>query len=111
MKKLCLTAALLTMMFPFFSRAADLPSDERVVFFPTCGWLDETAGVWRLPIHAWVYEPEEDSLRRRAALGWFRRGWGLEADAEETELFRRRARLFLVDNERDRKLQIRLGGK
>lgn len=99
------------MMFPFTSRAAEVALDERVVFFPTSGWLDEAAGLWRVPIHAWVYEPEENSLRRKAALGLFRRALGLDDEAEETELFRRRARLFLVDNERGRKLHIRLAGQ
>ena len=110
MKTTCLFV-LLAMMFPFRTRAADLGSDERIVFFPTCGWLDEAAGVWRLPIHTWVYEPEEESIRRKAAISLLRRALGLDDEAAETELFRARARLFLVDNERDRVVQVRIAGK
>src|SRR5690349_18935412 len=89
---------------------ADLKLDETVVFFPTYGVVDAQGEMWTLPVHAWVFEPEEDSLRRAAAIGLLRRVLRLEADAADTDLFRQRARAFLVDNERGKRLAVRLAG-
>src|SRR5262245_46252500 len=96
-----------------FVAGADSPikSDEVVVFFPTTAHLDAAGKSWSLPIHGWIYEPDKDSIRRKLAIGMLRRALGLDADAEETAVFRDRAHLFLVDNERGKKLSIRMGGK
>jgi hypothetical protein len=85
--------------------------DEMIAFFPTAAFFDIAASVWRVPIHGWIYEPEEDSLKRAAFLGLLRHALRLEKDSEETELFRTRARLFLVDNQRGKQITISLGAK
>ncbi len=107
---LTLTPTLLVMAL-FGWQSADIKDDETVIFFPTFGQFDPQAGVWNLDIHGWIFEPETDSRKRAAALGLLRRVLGLEADAEETEMFRQRARSFLVDNERGKELSIRLAGR
>jgi hypothetical protein len=89
--------------------ASHIKTDEVVVFFPTCGRLDKETDTWMLPIHGWIYEPEEDSLKRAAALGLFRRALGLDEHKAETAVFKDRARLFLVDNERGKRVQLRFG--
>jgi hypothetical protein len=45
---------------------SDIEPNEVVVFFRTSGSLDESNQEWHLPVHGWVYEPEE-SLARKAA--------------------------------------------
>jgi hypothetical protein len=86
-----------------------IKTDESVIFFPTAGYLDDEATHWIIPIHGWIFEPETNSLLRSASLGLFRRGLGLEKDAEDTALFLDRARRFIVDNESGKKLSIRIG--
>lgn len=88
-----------------------IAADETVVFFPTAAHFDAEAGVWRVPIHGWIYQLEADSVKRSIALGLLRRAWGLDKDSDETELFRERARLFLVDNKRGKQITIRIGEK
>ena len=50
-----------------------IKADETVIFFPTCGHLDEAKQQWVLPIHGWIFEPETNGLVRNAALSLFRR--------------------------------------
>lgn len=90
---------------------AGIDSDETVVFFPTDASLDATRGVWRVPIHGWVFEPEVDSKGRRALMSVFASRLGLTDDAVRDNTFRRRARLFLVDNERGQQITITLCGR
>jgi phosphatidate phosphatase APP1 len=84
-----------------------IAADERVVFFPTYAKLD--GDQWKLNFHGWIFEPEEDSLRRAALLDVVRRGLGMDRADAETELFRQRARPFLYDNERGRAVTVRIG--
>lgn len=102
---------ILTMTAILLGGGGDSPirSDEVVVFFPTCGRLDKET--WIVPIHGWIFEPELDSPMRRLALDLFRRSLGLEKEEADAVTFKRRARAFLVDNERGKKLSIRLGGR
>lgn len=89
--------------------SAEIKPDEVVVFFPTCARLTEDRTTWVIPIRGWIYEPEEDSRVRGAVLSLFRRWFGPELPAAETGLFERRARLFLVDNERGKEVVVRIG--
>ncbi len=86
----------------------NLKDDEKVTFFPTFAHLDEDSTIWNIPSHGWVFEPEEDSTKRKALLGLLSPALGLEKAAIESAIFRKRARLFLVDNERGKKITIRL---
>ncbi len=79
--------------------ASPIKSDEQIVFFPTAARLSTDSLRWIVPIHAWVFEPEDESLWRRATLSAFATGLGLDEGATDNEIFRERARWFLVDNE------------
>jgi len=88
--------------------AADLRPDERVLFYPTVGWRDAAAGEWRVPVHGLVFEPERRVLTAAA----LRTALGLVAepkDAAERKVFESRARAFLVDNERGKRISVRVG--
>ncbi|MBI5773795.1 MAG: App1 family protein [Verrucomicrobia bacterium] len=90
------------------SFAADLRSDERVLFYPTLGGHDAVTGGWRIPVHALVFEPERRALTAAA----LRTALGLVAepkDAAERKMFESRARAFLVDNERGKPISVRVG--
>ncbi len=83
--------------------------DERVLFFRSFAHRLKDEDAWTVPVHGWIFEPEEDSLRRRAALHVLRKSLGLERHDAAAETFLRRARAFVVDNERDKRLAISLG--
>ncbi|MCA8962520.1 MAG: DUF2183 domain-containing protein [Planctomycetes bacterium] len=105
-----------------FSR---IRSDESVIVFPTTARLvterteDGEARFWEVPVHGWIFEWEDDSLWRRGALSMLRRVLELDDEpadgdpraASEAAIFRRRARAFLVDNERGKRLRVRIDGR
>jgi phosphatidate phosphatase APP1 len=92
-------------------RTSEIQHDEHVVFFQTSAHVDAASGDWVVPIHGIVFEPEEDSLKRRALVSLIRKSIGLSKDDLESEVFRRRAMHFLVDNERGKRIVIRIAGR
>lgn len=106
------TIAVLTVFFillPAAIGASKIKKDEEVIFFPTNAHLDAEAKTWIIPVHGWIFEPENESLWRKAVLKSLAKKLELEDGAEENALFRKRARMFLVDNERWKKPDIRIG--
>lgn len=91
--------------------AAGLNRDENVQFFPTAGRLDPQRNEWRLPVHAWIYKPDEDSAVRNVALEGLRRLLDLQPTADQAPLFKERAWPFLVDNLPKRELSLKLGSE
>jgi hypothetical protein len=89
--------------------AEEVKPDETVVFFPTCGYLDEQRQVWVLPIHGWLFRADNDSRARRFALGALRRALDIEPTPEEEPVFILRAWPFVVDSVENRELSIRIG--
>jgi phosphatidate phosphatase APP1 len=85
----------------------NLSTDEQVQLFPTFAWQTTTG--WTAEVHGWVYELEENSLARRMLIGSLRRAAGLKDGDTETAIFRERAQSFLVDNESDKHLLVRIG--
>lgn len=85
-----------------------LKPEERITFYPTIGQRVPGEDTWRLEIQGCVFEPE----RRGVTLAALREALELkhvEMDAAETALFNERARLFLVDHERGKWVQVRFG--
>ncbi|MBI2827296.1 MAG: App1 family protein [Planctomycetia bacterium] len=89
----------------------NIEQDERVIFFPTIGHFDRAAGQWHVPIHGWVYRPEEDSRRRAVVLAMVRGLLGVEPAGAEAALFNERMRAFLVDNRGGKVVNVRVGEK
>jgi len=86
----------------------NLKPDEELSLFPVVA--ERTPEGWSVQMHAWVYEPEETSLRRVAAVKLLCASLGLADDDARNEVFGRRARAFLVDNERRKTIVVKLGG-
>jgi len=88
----------------------NIKSDETILFFPAI--ITPTAdGGWEFRVHGWIYEPQSEM---GLALGSLRSALGLDdedEDAASRGIFRERARTFLVDNERGKRVCIRLGEK
>jgi len=58
--------------------------DERVVFFPTASRRvsdDDGSEGWEVPIHGWIFQPEERSLKRRALINLLRSALDLDKDS------------------------------
>jgi len=87
--------------------------DETVLFFPTSA--NQLAdGTWKLPIHHWVFEREDDDLSRivtQKAFSEIIESMGVSEEQADSPLFKQRLMWFLVDNERNKKLQINIAGK
>lgn len=87
-------------------QASPLKADEEVILFPTAAHLTEDGKHWIVPIHAWVFEPERDSILRNSALAVAAAALELEQSAVDSEIFRERAAWFLVDNERGKWINL-----
>ena len=88
-----------------------LLGDEVIDFFPVAASWDTKKECWQADIRAVVYEPEVNSLKRRALLALLTKVLDLDSDQTKSELFKTRAQLFLVDHERGKKVRINLLGK
>ena len=103
---------LLALLFATGVRGAEhlLKADERALFYSTLGWRDAEAGVWHVPVHALVFEPERSVLTTAA----LRAALGLAAEpknAVERQILIERLRAFVVDNERGKDISVRVGDR
>ena len=97
---------ILTLM-SFFARSS-LQADETIDFFPVAARWDAAKDCWQTEIRFVVYEPELNSLKRRALLALLTNILDLDSDQVQSELFKTRTRHFLVDHDRGKKVRIRL---
>ena len=92
--------------------AAALPpspikGDEQAVLFPTAA--ERSGDGWVVPVHGWVFEPEDASVWRGGTIRLVRTALDLdEADPRRTR-FTEIARWFMVDNERGKRVPVRIG--
>jgi phosphatidate phosphatase APP1 len=88
-----------------------LRHDEEVRFFPSLARRIPDGGI-HLRVHGWIYQPEHDSRKRALLLRALAAALGLDNDdTHANAIFRERTRLFLVDNERAKRVAIRLGSR
>jgi hypothetical protein len=91
------------------AQESNLKLDERIVFYPSGAQrVPGETNLWRAQIRGRIFEPEQ----RSALVLAFRQAIELKTDdltTAETALFSERARLFLVDHERGKKIFVRLG--
>jgi len=90
---------------------SSLAEDEQVVFFRTAGWLDEASQEWHLPIHAWVYEPQDSSARMAVFEAILEEQFELSTSAETESNLDQRLNLLIADNERGKTLVVNLAGR
>ena len=90
---------------------SDIKPDEHVVFFRTSAWLDEETEEWHVPIHGWVYEPEDSSARKALFGVVLDQKFDLTVDDSNEENFSERLNLLIADNERGKKIVIELAGR
>lgn len=88
--------------------ASDIDDDEEVLLYPSCAWPDGKD--WKVEIHGRIYEPEADSIKRKAAVKLLEKIVGTGETEDERKRFDYIARLFLVDDEDGQDMQVRIGG-
>ena len=89
---------------------SDIAADETVVFFRTSGWLDEANQQWHLPLHGWIYEPEDSTVRVAAFEKVLEEGFDLAVTEENEGNYSRRVNLLLADSERGKRIVVRIAG-
>jgi hypothetical protein len=87
-----------------------LKPDERIVFYPAIAQRIPGELAWRVEIRGCVFEPEKRGIMI-AALREALELKDVEMTPAEEEIFNERARLFLVDHERGKKIFVRFGPK
>lgn len=90
---------------------SDVKQDEHLVFFSTAAWLDEDKATWHIPIHAWIYEPQDSVVRKSIFTSVLKSKYGLETTPETEKNYRQRTNLLIADNERGKNLVIRIAGR
>ncbi len=85
-----------------------LKDDEDIWFFPTsANQISRTE--WNIPIHHWVFEKEEKSIGRKVTqklLSEVIESLGVPEEQADSPIVRQRLMWFLVDNERDKEIEI-----
>ncbi len=104
----CILLAFLAAMLLTGMGSSPIRRDELVEFYPTVGY--RSGDGWTLPIHGVIYKPKDDSHLRAATIAFFRRLFGLK-EGEGDEVFTKRAKSFVVDNQRGKAISVRLGTK
>ena len=86
-----------------------IKSDEQLLFFPTAARLSEDRQSWVVPVHGWIFEPEDNNTFRGRLVREIFQALGVRAEPTSKALFDKRIRWFLVDNERGKRFSIRVG--
>ena len=90
---------------------SDIAPDEHVVFFQTSGWLDEDTQEWNLPIHGWIYEPQDSTARKSLFEAVLVGQFDLFVDESTEANFSERLNLLIADNERNKQIVVELAGQ
>jgi len=91
--------------------SSNIKADEQVILFPTHAYYSQIDKQWVVPIHGWIHELENQSGWRAATLTGLAKALGLDADISNNALFKQRARMFLVDNQRNKALKVEVAGQ
>ncbi len=90
---------------------SDLEQDETLVFFNTAGWFNSQSNTWHLPIHGWVYEPQDSTVRKAAFRKILDSEFDLIVDQTAESNFSSRFNLLIADNERGKEIVVRLADR
>jgi phosphatidate phosphatase APP1 len=87
-----------------------LRADERVLLFATTARLTDDGSAWLVPIHGWVFEPETDDAVRGVALAAVKQALRLDPSSSPAAQLEERLRWFLADNQRGKRVVVRVAG-
>lgn len=90
-----------------------LKLDEELIFFPTSATMQED-GSWLIPVHAWFFELDKNSLMRLLsvkAVSELLEFMDVTEQQARMPMFQERIKWFLVDNESNKRIHIQLDGE
>ena len=90
---------------------SEIAADELVVFFRTTAWFDDDADEWHIPIHGWIYEPQDSRSRKAVFAAILESEFDLVPSKASEANFTRRLNLLIADNERDKHIVISIAGE
>jgi hypothetical protein len=117
MKKTFLLCLILTAAATAFSQGSNSPragapvdvqldADEELIFFPGYTFRDPISGSRKVRLHAWVFEPEEGSTRRKLLLKFLGSQLGDELTGNEKALLFARGAHLMADQESGRDVAV-----
>jgi len=93
------------------SSYSNISTDESVTFFRTAAWLDETQQEWHVPVHGWIYEPQDSAVRKAFFTALLESQFNLAPDDETEGNYTRRLNLLIADNERGKQIVVDVAGQ
>lgn len=92
------------------ANTSNLKHDEVIQFFDTTAHFNPDKQYWEVPIHGWVYEPENSKARKKVLQELLATTYGLKPTPLTQANFDRRSNLFFNDNERGKNIIIQING-
>ena len=90
---------------------SNIAADETVVFFRTAAWLDEAKQMWHVPVHGWIYEPQDSAVRKAFFTAVLESEFNLVPDDETEDNYTSRLNLLIADSERGKQIVVNLAGR
>lgn len=90
---------------------SELKDDETLVFFNTSAWFNPKTDQWHVPIHGWIFEQEDSSVRKRLIAKALKSAYALEVTPQTASNFKRRVNWLLQDNERNKSIVIKFANR
>ena len=90
---------------------SEIAADEVVVFFRTTAWFDAATDTWHVPIHGWIYEPQDSRSRKAFFSAILEEEFDLAPTKATSANFSRRLNLLIADNERDKHIVTSIAGQ
>ena len=93
--------------------AADVSTlrpEEALVLLPAAAHRSEDGRQWVVPLHAWVYVPQNSHVRRGAIAELLKLKHGLEVTSSSAPFFDARVNLLLADNKDGRTIVVDVAG-
>ena len=85
---------------------SNLKSDETVIILPTNVYFSEQKNKWVVPIHGWVFEFESNSIVRNTFIASLKLIIDIDDNPRHKKNLDSKVRMFLVDNERNKRVNI-----
>lgn len=95
---------------PIAAEVSNLSAGEALVLIPASAHRSADGREWVVPLHAWVYVPQNSRVRRAAVAKILKAKYGLEVTPERAPVFDARVNLLLADNKRGRTVVVDVAG-
>ena len=88
----------------------DIKNDENLMFIPSYCFYDKNTNTYHIRFHAWVYEPETSSKKRKLLVSFLSKTLGIDENSLAQTNFEKTAQYLLYDNEGNKWVSAGYGG-